>query len=287
MKNLLYLALILIFEVTAFAQVSVKGYYRKNGTYVKPHQRTRPNNTITDNYSYKGNVNPFTGVVGTKSEENPSSHTFTPYAGAKTPEYNNSGQRVYNKTPVSYTAKTNTLSQFYTTYISSGTKERVFLEANKIVEVVGNTDNGFLLVKYDNVEGFIRKSEADSFSIAPPTEKAFFTPSPFSNIDTTKFKYAVTVTDLAFLRESAETKESNIILKLHYGTPIKVFRLQSDSFWIVKYKDKTGLMLDAFFKIVPETEIMDILRRKYRPKEANVSNKSKVDKPRKKFLGIF
>jgi hypothetical protein len=41
-----------------WSQVHVKGYYRANGTYVKPHERTRPNHTVTDNYSYPGNTNP-------------------------------------------------------------------------------------------------------------------------------------------------------------------------------------------------------------------------------------
>lgn len=39
-----------------YGQVNVKGYYRKNGTYVAPHVRTRPNSTVTDNYSYMGNT---------------------------------------------------------------------------------------------------------------------------------------------------------------------------------------------------------------------------------------
>ena len=46
------------------AQVHVKGYYRKDGTYVKSHYRSGPNNTINDNYSTKGNINPYTGKKG-------------------------------------------------------------------------------------------------------------------------------------------------------------------------------------------------------------------------------
>lgn len=38
---------------------------RKTGTYKAPHQRTAPNRTKTDNYSTKGNVNPYTGKEGT------------------------------------------------------------------------------------------------------------------------------------------------------------------------------------------------------------------------------
>ena len=41
------------------SDVSVRGYYRSNGTYVKPHMRTAPNGTKRDNFSYKGNTNPY------------------------------------------------------------------------------------------------------------------------------------------------------------------------------------------------------------------------------------
>jgi hypothetical protein len=46
--------------------VSVKGYFRKDGTYVAPHMRSAPNATALDNWSSKGNVNPYTGKPGTK-----------------------------------------------------------------------------------------------------------------------------------------------------------------------------------------------------------------------------
>jgi hypothetical protein len=46
--------------------VQVKGYTRKNGTYVQPHHRSQPNETKTDNFSTKGNVNPYNGKPGSK-----------------------------------------------------------------------------------------------------------------------------------------------------------------------------------------------------------------------------
>ena len=65
MKNFLFLIAFLFTTALSFAQVSVKGYYRSNGTYVQPHQRTAPNYTRNDNYSTIGNVNPYTGKAGT------------------------------------------------------------------------------------------------------------------------------------------------------------------------------------------------------------------------------
>lgn len=51
----------------ALAQGShaVKGYVKKDGTYVAPTIKTNPNDTKLDNYSTKGNVNPATGRAGT------------------------------------------------------------------------------------------------------------------------------------------------------------------------------------------------------------------------------
>ena len=56
----------LLLPVGATAQVRVKGYVNKNGTYVAPHYRSKPNSTKLDNYSTKGNVNPYTGKTGTQ-----------------------------------------------------------------------------------------------------------------------------------------------------------------------------------------------------------------------------
>ncbi|AFY73557.1 hypothetical protein Syn7502_01489 [Synechococcus sp. PCC 7502] len=44
----------------------VKKYIRKDGTEVKNHFRTEANHTDTDNYTAKGNVNPYTDEKGTK-----------------------------------------------------------------------------------------------------------------------------------------------------------------------------------------------------------------------------
>lgn len=44
--------------------VRVRGYTRKDGTYVAPHYRSSPNATKTDNYSARGNYNPYTGARG-------------------------------------------------------------------------------------------------------------------------------------------------------------------------------------------------------------------------------
>lgn len=46
---------------------STSGYVKGNGTYVAPSRATNPNGTKADNYTTKGNVNPYTGAAGTKN----------------------------------------------------------------------------------------------------------------------------------------------------------------------------------------------------------------------------
>jgi len=48
-------------------EVDVKGYFKKDGTYVQPHKRTAPDKRVDDNWSTIGNTNPYTGKRGTKN----------------------------------------------------------------------------------------------------------------------------------------------------------------------------------------------------------------------------
>ncbi len=67
--KLLLAALALILSTSVLADTHVKGYYKQNGTYVEPHYRSSPNSTTYDNFSTKGNVNPYTGQEGTRNPE--------------------------------------------------------------------------------------------------------------------------------------------------------------------------------------------------------------------------
>jgi hypothetical protein len=65
MKNLVVAALAALSTI-AFAQVYVNPYVKRDGTVVEGHFRSSPNSTDLDNYSTRGNVNPYTGEAGTK-----------------------------------------------------------------------------------------------------------------------------------------------------------------------------------------------------------------------------
>lgn len=73
MKKILF-SLITLILIVSFSLVSVpsaealqrvRGYTKKNGTYVAPHYKSSPNKSKFDNYSTKGNINPFNGKKGT------------------------------------------------------------------------------------------------------------------------------------------------------------------------------------------------------------------------------
>lgn len=53
------------FVSSAEAATRVRGYYKPStGRYIMPHYRTSPNSTRWDNYSTKGNYNPYSGKKG-------------------------------------------------------------------------------------------------------------------------------------------------------------------------------------------------------------------------------
>ena len=64
-KWILALVVLVMLAGSAFADVYVSGHYRSNGTYVQPHYRSSPNSTTSDNWSTRGNQNPYTGQYGT------------------------------------------------------------------------------------------------------------------------------------------------------------------------------------------------------------------------------
>lgn len=60
---------LIVFSLSVFADVSVQGYTRKDGTYVQPHHRSNPDGNPYNNWSTKGNSNPYTGREGTQNPQ--------------------------------------------------------------------------------------------------------------------------------------------------------------------------------------------------------------------------
>ncbi|MDP4559500.1 hypothetical protein [Kosakonia cowanii] len=82
-KTLSYLILIFsaLFSLCAYPKgggVHVNGYFRSNGTYVQPHYRSAPDHNFYNNWSTRGNINPYTGKMGTKEyPKNSNSYKYT------------------------------------------------------------------------------------------------------------------------------------------------------------------------------------------------------------------
>lgn len=94
MKAFVGTLVLLLLVTSGIAQVHVRGYYRKDGTYVQPHYRSSPDGNPYNNYSYPGNVNPYTGKVATG---NPSTYLANYY---KTYPRNSSDEKFDNYTSV-------------------------------------------------------------------------------------------------------------------------------------------------------------------------------------------
>lgn len=65
MKKIIALICFAFLSAAVLAKTT-RGYIKKDGTYVAPHQRSAPNGTQRDNWGSKGNVNPYTGKEGTR-----------------------------------------------------------------------------------------------------------------------------------------------------------------------------------------------------------------------------
>jgi hypothetical protein len=63
----IFAALVLAaFTATAHADKYVAGYTKSNGTYIAPHARSSADSSYNNNWTVKGNTNPYTGQSGTR-----------------------------------------------------------------------------------------------------------------------------------------------------------------------------------------------------------------------------
>lgn len=76
LRVLIILSIGLFVTVSANASEYVHGYTRSDGTHVSGYYRSSPDSTVQDNYSYKGNTNPYTGQVGDNRDSNSPSSAY-------------------------------------------------------------------------------------------------------------------------------------------------------------------------------------------------------------------
>ncbi|WP_417619842.1 SH3 domain-containing protein [Oceanihabitans sediminis] len=114
MKQLFTILFFFIF-IFSFAQtnpnhVYVSGYYRSNGTYVKGHYRTAPNSTNRDNFSTRGNTNPYTGQAGYITPDNNTNSTYT-RSSYSSPTYSSSSYDKKNSSSSNTTYSNNSTTR--------------------------------------------------------------------------------------------------------------------------------------------------------------------------------
>lgn len=142
----------------SFAQVKVKGYYRKDGTYVKPHYRSNPDGNPYNNWSYPGNTNPYTGKTATgnpdtylnnyynrsSSSSNSSTYNYpsTTYSTPSNSSYNNSSSSYYSNYYVT-ASSLNVRSGPSSSYTVVGS-----LSKSDNVKVIESYSNGWKKVQY-------------------------------------------------------------------------------------------------------------------------------------------
>jgi hypothetical protein len=96
MQKIILAIALSIFSLASFAQTYVNSYTRSDGTQVQGHYRSDSNGTVRDNYSYKGNSNPYTGSKGTnRYESSPSSEYYNGGSSTKSNSTYKSNNSIY------------------------------------------------------------------------------------------------------------------------------------------------------------------------------------------------
>lgn len=109
MKKILCLSLLVAISILAKSQnynynnYYQQGYYKPStGTQVNGYYKTSPNNTNLDNYSTKGNINPYTNKSGSRARDySVESYNYgsgqTIYQGSRGGQYyiNSNGNKTY------------------------------------------------------------------------------------------------------------------------------------------------------------------------------------------------
>ncbi len=272
-----YLSLFVIFLFIVFAafgqtstkHVRVNGYYRKDGTYVRPHYRTAPNSTNRDNFSTYGNTNPYTGKPGWIPPDNNSIQSTSEY----------------NTTSSSITKSDNwTETSIYTTIKSDGQLWRTPKEFDRIQYILKGTplqvigyENGFWKVNAFRTVGYIINetinvtpemenmisvsNQTNSTTTKTPvnSETTYFTHNATKN---TLYKYNYeskpsyyTSTDLNL--RTYMSASSAIVTQIPKGAEVKVIDSFFEKWWQVYYKGQTGYVAKAYLLSEPSSAPME------------------------------
>ncbi|MHC8310044.1 hypothetical protein ACYZUC_10595 [Pseudomonas sp. GT1P32] len=84
MKGVLIFSTLLLaaLTTTAYADKYVTGYTKSSGTYVAPHVRSSADSSYNNNWTVKGNTNPYTGQNGTRQPQYGGSQSYGSSVGS-------------------------------------------------------------------------------------------------------------------------------------------------------------------------------------------------------------
>jgi len=206
--------------------VKVDGYYRSDGTYVNPYYRTAPNKTNKDNFSTRGNVNPYTDKSGWIYPDN--HHNVPNYPSMNSLSYNSSTLDVY------------------TTIKSSG---QLWKEPNQFnlimaiskdtkVKVIGYEEGFWKVIAYDGTIGYIYNSTISinhrMYELKENTNKQASNNYSLSN--RTSYKTSPIYTTLKSNGQLwREPNQFNRIRSISGGSRVEVIGCKED-FWKVNSK---------------------------------------------------
>ncbi|MGB0864377.1 MAG: hypothetical protein ACPGXZ_15745, partial [Saprospiraceae bacterium] len=152
MKKILTLIIFLFSGIILFGQtnpnhVYVKPHYR-NGQYIKGHYRTAPNSTNRDNFSTRGNINPYTLEPGKIAPDNKPVPTYSYPSYSPSNSYSN-----YNLNN-SYSPNTN---NNYNSYNSNKKFNKYSLKSNERAIYYSNGTEVFGVIDPNEVARFSYK----------------------------------------------------------------------------------------------------------------------------------
>jgi hypothetical protein len=162
-KYIVSLVLLTLISELTLADVSVRGYHRKDGTYVRPHMRSNPDGNFNNNWSTIGNINPYTGKLGTKTQPSYQSNGSYQYSNDYSSESKN-----YNR-PLTEPVPKGSYSTGYTNTIRNYNSSTVNTDIQKV--------NSNWVFFYKNTEDamYINNSKREFYGDGLPVVSMMFT----------------------------------------------------------------------------------------------------------------
>jgi uncharacterized protein YgiM (DUF1202 family) len=232
----------------------VKGHYR-NGSWVKGHYRTAPNNSNKDNFSTIGNSNPYTGEPGYIPRDSKlSQRVSTTQNGSSYSAYTNSSYVSDNESSRynirSRYRTTNQLKLLKLPYSNSlvvnsipkgATVELIELLRGDWWEVSYQGESGYVLNEYLKSYRTIDRTLGYSHNYYPAY------PNVYTSNPVYETKFVVNL-------KNSTSNSSTIIEKIPKGESVYVINSSSNSQWQIFYDGKIGYVSRKYLSCVDNKE---------------------------------